>query len=152
MSEGKKKKRKGTEATEAETQAVEAAPSTVATPVTTEPARVRKAIALVKSHPLGLVVAVGAAVALVEIELAVGILTGIGATALLATKSGPEARQEVRSLGQGVVTKGKAALERARVALASRAKTPPVEPAAAPATAPAEADAPKAGDPPAAAS
>jgi len=147
MSEGKKNKKK--KAAEAETQAVEAAPSTVATPVNAEPAKVRKAIALLKSHPLGVVVAVGAAVALVEIELAVGILTGIGATALLATKSGPEARQEVRSLGQGVVTKGKAALERARVALASRAKTPPAESAA---TAPAEAAAPKAEEPPAAAS
>jgi hypothetical protein len=110
-----------------------------------EPAKVRNAIALLKRHPLGLVVAVGAAVALVEVELAVGILTGIGATALLATKSGPEARQEVRSLGQEVVTKGKAALERARVALASRAK------ARAELTAPAPAEAPKAEEPTAAA-
>jgi hypothetical protein len=149
MSEGKKKKKK--EAQAAETQAVEVVATSAETPSKAEPAKVRKAIALLKSHPLGLVVAVGAAVALVEIELAVGILTGVGATALLVTKSGPEARQEVRSLGQEVFTKGKAALERARVALASRAKAPPAE-AAAPATAPAEAAAPKAEEPPAAAS
>jgi hypothetical protein len=150
MSEGKKKKQK--KATEAETQAVEPTASAVATPVNADPPKVRKAIALLQSHPLGLVAVVGAAVALVEIELAVGILTGIGATALLATKSGPEARQEVRGLGQEVVTRGKAALERARVALASRTKTVPAEPTAAPATASTEAAAPKADEPPAAAS
>jgi hypothetical protein len=147
MSEGKKKKKKEQQP---ETQAVQAAESSAAAPVNAEPARVRKAIALVKSHPLGVVVAVGAAVALVEIELAVGILTGVGATALLVTKSGPEARQEVRSLGQEVFTKGKAAIERARVALASRAKTQPT--AAATAAPSAEAAAPKAEEPPAAAS
>jgi hypothetical protein len=149
MSEGKKKRKKDTQT---ETPVVEAAPSTTEAPVKAKPAKVRKAIALLKSHPLGLVAVVGAAVALVEIELAVGILTGVGATVLLATKSGPEARQEVRSLGQGVLTKGKAAIERARVALASRAKTQPAEPAAASATAPAETATPKAEEPPAAAS
>jgi hypothetical protein len=146
MSEGKKKKKKEQQP---ETQAVQAAESSAAAPVNAEPARVRKAIALVKSHPLGVVVAVGAAVALVEIELAVGILTGVGATALLVTKSGSEARQEVRSLGQEVFTKGKAAIERARVALASRAKTQPTAATAAPS---AEAAAPKAEESPAAAS
>jgi hypothetical protein len=55
----------------------------------------------------------------------------------------------VRSLGQEVVTKGKAAIERARVALASRAKAR-VEPAAAPASAePSKADAPTAAAAPA---
>lgn len=146
MSEGKKKKKKEQQP---ETQAVQAAESSAAAPVNAEPARVRKAIALVKSHPLGVVVAVGAAVALVEIELAVGILTGVGATALLVTKSGHEARQEVRSLGQEVFTKGKAAIERARVALASRTKAQPTAATAAPS---AEAGAPKAEESPAAAS
>jgi hypothetical protein len=100
----------------------ETTPSAEAPPVKARPAKVRKALALLKRHPLGLVIAAGAAVALVEIELAVGILTGIGATALLATKSGPDARQEVLSKGQEVLSKSKAAIERARVALASRAK------------------------------
>jgi hypothetical protein len=147
MSEGKKKRKKEKELKQAE--AVQVAEGSAETPVNAEPARVRKAIALVKSHPLGVVVAVGAAVALVEIELAVGILTGVGATALLVTKSGPEARQEVRSLGQEVFTKGKAAIERARVALASRTKAQPTAATAAPS---AEAGAPKAEESPAAAS
>lgn len=99
-----------------------AAASAEATPKKSAPAKVRKALALLERHPLGLVVVAGAAVALVEIELAVGILTGIGATALLATKSGPDARHEVLSKGQEVLTKSKAAVERARVKLASRAK------------------------------
>jgi hypothetical protein len=84
--------------------------------------KVRQVISTLKRHPLGFVLAVGAAAALIEVELAVGILTGIGATALLATKSGPEARQEVVAKGQEVVAKGKAAFERARVALASRTR------------------------------
>jgi hypothetical protein len=74
-----------------------------------KPAReqVRKAFVALKRHPLGTVALVGAAVALVEVELAVGILAGIGATALLTLKTGPEARQEV-------LTKGRWAIERAR--------------------------------------
>jgi 3-hydroxy-3-methylglutaryl CoA synthase len=78
-------------------------------------AKVRQVLSALKRHPLGLVVAIGAGIALVEIELAVGLIAGVGATALLVSKSGPEARQEV-------VAKGKAAIERARVALASRTK------------------------------
>jgi hypothetical protein len=78
-------------------------------------AKVRQVLSTLKRHPLGLVVAIGAGIALVEIELAVGLIAGVGATALLVSKSGPEARQEV-------VAKGKAAIERARVALASRTK------------------------------
>jgi len=117
----------------------EATPNADAAPVKAKPAKVRKALALLKRHPLGLVVAAGAAVALVEIELAVGILTGIGATALLATKSGPDARQEVFTKGQEVLTKSKAAIERARVALASRAKTNGAEAPAAETAAPASA-------------
>ena len=114
-----------------ETQPVEGtAASAEAAPVKAERARVREALGVLKRHPLGLVVAIGAAAALVEIELAVGILTGVGATALLATKSGPDARQEVLNKGQEVFTKGKAALERARVALTTRAKSRDAEPAA----------------------
>lgn len=99
-------------------------PETAATPgiggLAAQKLRARQVLSTLKRHPLGIVLAVGAAVALVEIELAVGILTGIGATALLATKSGPEARQEVLAKGHEVVAKGKAAIERARVALAHR--------------------------------
>jgi hypothetical protein len=61
-------------------------------------------------------------VALVEVEVAVGILAGIGATALLATKSGPEARQEMLSKGNEVLAKGKLALAKAKGKLASRVK------------------------------
>jgi hypothetical protein len=72
--------------------------------------RVQSALRLVKDHPLGAVATVAAAAAFIEVEFAVGILAGLGATALLASKSGPEARQQV-------LTRGKRALERARVAL-----------------------------------
>jgi hypothetical protein len=82
--------------------------------VKAERAPVRKAVTLLKRNPLGVVALVGAAAALIEIELAVGILAGIGATALLTLKTGPEARQEV-------LTKGKWAIERAR-SLTVRAK------------------------------
>jgi hypothetical protein len=84
-----------------------------------------KLLGLLKRHPVGLVAAIGVGIALVEVELAVGLLTGIGATALLATKNGPEARHEV-------VAKGKAAIERARAVLASRTKPAEAAPAAAP--------------------
>jgi len=84
-----------------------------------EVSSVRRAIRAVKRHPLGIIALVGAAVALIEVELAVGILAGIGATALLASTSGAEARQEV-------VAKSKWAFERAR-ALTSRAKSQTAE-------------------------
>jgi hypothetical protein len=87
-------------------------------------ARVREAVKVVARHPLGAIALVGAAVALVEIELAVGILAGLGATALLATKTGPEARQEVLTRSTEVLAKGKVALEKAKVAIASRTKAP----------------------------
>jgi hypothetical protein len=87
---------------------------------------VRKAVNMLKSHPLGVVALAGAAVALVEVELAVGILAGIGATALLARKSGPEARQEV-------LAKGKRAVERAR---ALKLRKEPAQAAATPAAPP----------------
>jgi len=78
---------------------------------------VRDAITLLKQHPLGAVATVAAATALIEVELAVGILAGLGATALLANQTGPEARQRV-------IVRGKWALDRARTAVA-KAKEPP---------------------------
>jgi hypothetical protein len=78
---------------------------------------VRDAITLLKQHPLGAVATVAAATALIEVELAVGILAGLGATALLANQSGPEARQRV-------IASGKWALDRARMVVA-KAKVPP---------------------------
>ena len=119
-------------------------PATIAKP---QPQRFRSAINVLKRHPLGIVALLGAAAALVEIELAVGILTGIGATALLATKSGPQAREEV-------LAKGKWALDRAR-ALAIRprsAEAAPPPAAEAPVAAAATPAAPAAAAEPAAAS
>lgn len=84
--------------------------------------KVKQAISLAKEHPLGAVATVAAAAALVEIEFAVGILTGLGATALLAKRSGPQARDEV-------IARGRQAIARARVAIAKRKKSP-VPPAA----------------------
>ena|SRR6185295_10654377 len=78
---------------------------------------VRDAITLLKQHPLGAVATVAAATALIEVEFAVGILAGLGATALLANQSGPEARQRV-------IERGKWALDRARTVVA-KAKMPP---------------------------
>jgi len=85
-----------------------------------KPERVRKAVTALKSHPVGVIALAGAAVALVEVEIAVGILAGIGATALLVTKTGPEARQEVLSKGNEVLTKGKLALAKAKGKLRSK--------------------------------
>jgi hypothetical protein len=77
----------------------------------------RDAISLLKQHPLGAVATVAAATAFIEVELAVGILAGLGASALLVNQSGPEARQRV-------LAGGKWALDRARTAVA-KAKAPP---------------------------
>jgi hypothetical protein len=92
----------------------------------TAPALMREAISLIKEHPLGAVATVAAATALIEIEFAVGVLAGLGATALLAHQSGPEARQRV-------LERGKWALDRARTAIQTRSerlaakKAPPAE-------------------------
>jgi hypothetical protein len=75
--------------------------------------KVQQAFTTANAHPLGAVATVAAAAALVEIEFAVGILTGLGATALLASKSGPEARDEV-------IARGREAIARARVAITKR--------------------------------
>jgi hypothetical protein len=93
-----------------------AAPGAAEAPAGTAPAaeaglkgaKVREAISLIKEHPLGAVATVAAATALLEIEFAVGVLAGVGATALLANKSGPERRRIV-------LERGKWALDRARV-------------------------------------
>lgn len=85
-----------------------------------KPERVRKAVTALKSHPVGVIALAGAAVALVEVEIAVGILAGIGATALLVTKTGPEARQEVLSKGNEVLSKGKLVLAKAKGKLRSK--------------------------------
>jgi hypothetical protein len=87
-----------------------------AAPATPEHARVRNAIRLVKEHPLGAVATVAAAAAFIEVEFAVGLLAGLGATALLAGRSGPEARRQVLS-------QGKLALDRARTAWARSSKS-----------------------------
>jgi hypothetical protein len=89
-------------------KAAEAAPRgpSLVTKLKTHP-KLQQAITVAKAHPLGAVVGVAAAAAFVEVELAVGILTGIGATALLASKSGPQTREQV-------VTAGKQALARAK--------------------------------------
>jgi hypothetical protein len=97
---------------------------TVATAATAEHSALRKAWSTVQRHPLGVVAVLGAATALVEVELAVGILTGIGATALLANANGPEARQQA-------LAKGKRVLDRAR-ALVARNKPAVEQPAAEP--------------------
>ena len=81
-------------------------------------AKLREALSLFKQHPLGAVATVAAATALIEVEIAVGILAGLGATALLATQSGPEARQRV-------LERGKLAYARARSAIAARRKAQP---------------------------
>jgi hypothetical protein len=120
-------------------KATEAQPAAESAPAAKK-LQVTKLIGVLKQHPLGLVAVIGAAVALVEVELAVGLLTGIGATALLATKNGAEARHEV-------VAKGKAALERARAVLASRGKPADAPAATADVPAPATAPAPAAAAP-----
>ena len=94
----------------------EAEPKTSAVAKLAAHPKVKQAISYAKEHPLGAVVTVAAAAALVEVEFAVGILTGLGATALLAKKSGPQARDEV-------VTRGRRAIARARGAIAERKKS-----------------------------
>jgi hypothetical protein len=125
--------------------APEAAPAAEATPES-EPKtvaypRMKSALALVKRNPLKAVALGAAAIASLEVELAVGILAGIGATALLTTKPGAEAREEVVSKGKAardevvskskaardeVVSKSKAALDKAKTALKRKAAPAPV--------------------------
>ena len=98
--------------------------------------KVKQAIEFTKTHPLGAVATVAAAAALVEVEFAVGILTGLGATALLVTDSGSQTREKVVSGGKRALSSGKVAFAKARGALARKPKveatsqpTPPAPPA-----------------------
>ena len=98
--------------------------------------KVKQAIEFTKTHPLGAVATVAAAAALVEVEFAVGILTGLGATALLVTDSGSQTREKVVSGGKRALSSGKVAFAKARGAFARKPKveatsqpTPPAPPA-----------------------
>jgi hypothetical protein len=115
--------------------APESEPKTVAYP------RMKSAFALVKKNPLKTVALGAAAIASLEVELAVGILAGIGATALLATKPGAETRDEVLSKSKaakdGVVTRSRAAFDKAKTALKRKpAPAPEVSAGEAPAAPP----------------
>jgi hypothetical protein len=98
------------------------------------PSRVRKAISLVKQypfrtlikeHPLGAVAAVAAAAVLIEVELAVGMFAGLGATALLATESGPEVRQRALKRGKWALERAKSAMHRYKPTAAPEGAPPP---------------------------
>ena len=71
-----------------------------------------------------------AAIAALEVEFAVGLLAGVGATALLATRPGAEARGEVLSKSKAardeVVRKGRAAFDKAKSKLKRKEAPPPV--------------------------
>jgi hypothetical protein len=86
--------------------------------------RVKSAVSFAKEHPLGTVATVAAAAAFIEVELAVGILAGLGATALLARKTGPETRGEVLARGkvarEQVLARSKSAFTRAKTAWEGR--------------------------------
>jgi hypothetical protein len=97
----------GAPATSASGEAVpESEPKTVAYP------RVRSALTLVKENPLKAAAIGAAALASLEVELAVGLLAGIGATALLARKSGADTREEVLARGKWALGRAKSALKR----------------------------------------
>jgi hypothetical protein len=87
--------------------------------------RARYAITLVEKHPWKAIAAGVAAGTLIELEFALGLLAGIGATLLFVTRTGPEARREL-------VDKGKLLLGRARSAFAEHSKAGPPEPQAQP--------------------
>lgn len=92
-------------------------------------AKVREAISLIKEHPLGAVATVAAATALLELEFAVGVLAGLGATALLANKSGPERRKSVLERGKWALDRARAMKETALKKRAAPAQpAPPVSP------------------------
>jgi len=84
--------------------------------------KVKQAIEFTKTHPLGAVATVAAAAALVEVEFAVGILTGLGATALLVTDSGSETREKFVSSGKRALSSGKVAFAKAKGAFARKPK------------------------------
>jgi hypothetical protein len=82
-------------ATSAASPATDATPAAISatTAFTTRP-RTERARWLIETHPLGALAAGAAVAALFEVEFAVGLLAGIGVTALLATQTGAEARRE----------------------------------------------------------
>ena len=117
---------KATDATASPAAEATHGPSIV-TKLKTHP-KVQHALTVAKEHPLGAVVGVAAAVALVEVEFAVGILTGIGATALLAAKSGPEARKQVVSSGKQAWSNARERVQKARKPKAAAEAAPPPAP------------------------
>ena len=117
---------KATDATASSAAEATHGPSIV-TKLKTHP-KVQHALTVAKEHPLGAVVGVAAAVALVEVEFAVGILTGIGATALLAAKSGPEARKQVVSSGKQAWSNARERVQKARKPKAAAEAAPPPAP------------------------
>jgi X-X-X-Leu-X-X-Gly heptad repeat protein len=72
-----------------------------------------RAFELVKQHPVATIAALGAATALIEVELAAGVLLGVAAAALLVEQAGPEVRQRL-------LTSGRQTLARARSEWSSR--------------------------------
>lgn len=85
--------------------------------------RVRGAVTLAKKHPLGTVAAAGAAAAFVEVPFAVGVLTGLGATALLVRRTGAEARREVLARGRDALARARTKLARQQEAATAEAGT-----------------------------
>jgi hypothetical protein len=81
-------------------------------------AQLERARRLLRGHPLGTVATIAVVAAFVEVELAIGILVGLGATALLTTRSGSATRQRF-------VSRGRIALNRARIAMLRQRATRP---------------------------
>jgi hypothetical protein len=118
------------QAAEEASQAPEAAAAegpSIVTKLKTHP-KVQQALTVAKEHPLGAVVGAAAAVAFVEVELAVGILAGVGATALLAAQSGPEARRQVLTRGKQAWSSARERVQKARKPKVSADAAPPPAP------------------------
>lgn len=64
-----------------------------------------------KKHPLGTIAAGAAMGMLIEEEIALGILAGIGLTALFATRTGPEARREVTAKVEEILGRARSRLQ-----------------------------------------
>jgi hypothetical protein len=86
--------------------------------------RLEQARSMAREHPLGGIAALAAAAAFIEVEIGLGILAGLGATALIATRNGPATRDRM-------LAGGRQAYERARAALAQRRTTGARKPAGA---------------------
>lgn len=61
---------------------------------------IERARTFVRRHPLGVVAVVALGAACIEIELAVGVLAGVGTAALLVSRDGASTRQLVASGGR----------------------------------------------------